>query len=114
MFGHGSPSARGPRCGLAPHLVAVVSGLLLVAPAPAPAAITLTEGANTVTTPKFELDFDDGARNVERLTTSSGAMAPGRWAPISRARGAMAARRAAGSPSSGASPMRPRTSQRRG
>src|SRR4051812_22488670 len=69
MFGHGAPSGRGPRRGVVAHLVAVVSGLVLLLAAPAPAAITLTEGANTVATSKFALDFDDGAGNVERLTT---------------------------------------------
>jgi hypothetical protein len=40
----------------------------VVMPSASMAAITMTEGANTVATSKFALNFDDGAGNVERLT----------------------------------------------
>ena len=49
----------------------VALALLVVLAAAAPtamASITLTEGNNTVSTSKFEVNFDDGAGNVERLT----------------------------------------------
>jgi len=57
------------RCRVALRHVVAAIVVLIVLPASASAAITLTAGANTVSTPKFELDFDDGAGNVERLTT---------------------------------------------